>query len=50
MTSIVLVLDRVKDELEILGYGSPGSNKKEILYDQGNLTGIAYIELPSTLA
>jgi hypothetical protein len=27
-----------------------GSDKKELLYDQGNLTGIAYVELPSTLA
>jgi hypothetical protein len=27
-----------------------GSDKKELLYDQGNLTGIAYTELPSTLA
>jgi hypothetical protein len=27
-----------------------GSYKKELLYDQGNLTGIAYAELPSTLA
>jgi hypothetical protein len=27
-----------------------GSDKKELLYDQGNLTGIVYIELPSTLA
>ena len=27
-----------------------GSDKKEILYDQGNLTGIAYVELRSTLA
>ena len=27
-----------------------GSDKKELLYDQGNLTGIAYAELPSTLA
>ena len=44
------MLDRVKNELKILGYSSAGSNKKEILYDQGNLTGIAYIELPSTLA
>jgi hypothetical protein len=26
-----------------------GSDKKELLYDQGNLTGIAYVELPSTL-
>jgi hypothetical protein len=26
-----------------------GSDKKELLYDQGNLTGIAYTELPSTL-
>jgi Low-density lipoprotein receptor repeat class B len=27
-----------------------GSDKKVLLYDQGNLTGIAYTELPSTLA
>jgi Low-density lipoprotein receptor repeat class B len=27
-----------------------GSDKKELLYDQGNLTGIAYAELPSKLA
>jgi hypothetical protein len=27
-----------------------GSDKKQLLYDQGNLTGIAYAELPSTLA
>ena len=27
-----------------------GSDKKELLYDQGNLTGIAYAELPLTLA
>jgi hypothetical protein len=27
-----------------------GSDKQELLYDQGNLTGIAYAELPSTLA
>jgi hypothetical protein len=27
-----------------------GSDKKELLYDQGNLTGIAYVELPSELA
>jgi hypothetical protein len=27
-----------------------GSDKKELLYDQGNLTGIAYVELRSTLA
>jgi hypothetical protein len=27
-----------------------GSDKKELLYDQGNLTGIAYAELPSTPA
>ena len=27
-----------------------GSDKKQLLYDQGNLTGIAYVELPSTLA
>jgi DNA-binding beta-propeller fold protein YncE len=27
-----------------------GSDKKELLYDQGNLTGIAYAELSSTLA
>jgi hypothetical protein len=27
-----------------------GSDKKTLLYDQGNLTGIAYAELPSTLA
>jgi hypothetical protein len=27
-----------------------GSDKKELLYDQGNLTGIAYTELPSKLA
>jgi Low-density lipoprotein receptor repeat class B len=27
-----------------------GSDKKELLYDQGNLTGIVYTELPSTLA
>jgi hypothetical protein len=27
-----------------------GSDKKVILYDQGNLTGIAYVELRSTLA
>lgn len=40
------MLDKVKDELEILGYGSAGSNKKEIPYGQRNLTGIAYIELP----
>jgi Low-density lipoprotein receptor repeat class B len=26
-----------------------GSDKKELLYDQGNLTGIAYAELPPTL-
>jgi hypothetical protein len=26
-----------------------GSDKKVLLYDQGNLTGIAYAELPSTL-
>ncbi|HYY67634.1 MAG TPA: hypothetical protein VE572_04740 [Nitrososphaeraceae archaeon] len=26
-----------------------GSDKKELLYDQGNLTGIAYVELPSML-
>jgi hypothetical protein len=27
-----------------------GSDKNELLYDQGNLTGIAYAELPLTLA
>jgi hypothetical protein len=27
-----------------------GSDKKELLYDQGNLTGIAYVEPPSKLA
>jgi hypothetical protein len=27
-----------------------GSDKKELLCDQGNLTGIAYVELRSTLA
>jgi hypothetical protein len=25
-----------------------GSNKKELLFFEGNLTGIAYVELPAT--